>query len=123
MKIIVMLDNEKYEIDTEFTEFNAITKNINGEVVADKTSGKEVWNLNTEELLGSYWTIKKDLIVIPEFVGGTKDFYYVYSKSIGTGDTKNLKDPKTSASPTKLPEANASVVGSVSYTAENTGGI
>ena len=115
--------NGKYEIDTEFTEFNAITKTVNGENIPDKSSGKEIWNLDTEAVVGSYWTIKKDLVVIPEFVGGTKDFYYVYSKSIGVGDTKNLKDPKTSASPTKLPESNANIVGSVSYNAGNSGGI
>ena len=115
--------NGKYEIDTEFTEFNAITKNINGEVVADKTSGKEVWNLDTEEILGSYWTIKKDLIVIPEFVGGTKDFYYVYKMNKGVGSSLNLINPTESASPTKLLETNANLVGSYTFDAANSGGI
>lgn len=53
-----------------------------------KSSGTEIWNLDAEG-----WTIKKNLQVEPEFVGGTAPFYYVFSKESGTG--QNLTSPKT----------------------------
>jgi|GEM_PF-989171 len=55
-----------------------------------KSSGTEIWNLDAEG-----WTIKNNLQVEPEFVGGTAPFYYVFSKESGTGAAKNLTSPKT----------------------------
>lgn len=54
------------------------------------SSGTEIWNLDAEG-----WTIKNNLQVEPEFVGGTAPFYYVFSKESGTGNAKNLTSPKT----------------------------
>lgn len=55
-----------------------------------KSSGTEIWNLDAEG-----WTIKNNLQVEPEFVGGTAPFYYVFSKESGAGNAKNLTSPKT----------------------------
>lgn len=55
-----------------------------------KSSGTEIWNLDAEG-----WTIKKNLQVEPEFVGGTAPFYYVFSKESEAGIAKNLTSPKT----------------------------
>lgn len=55
-----------------------------------KSSGTEIWNLDAEG-----WTIKNNLQVEPEFVGGTAPFYYVFSKESETGIAKNLTSPKT----------------------------
>lgn len=55
-----------------------------------KFSGTEIWNLDAEG-----WTIKNNLQVEPEFVGGTAPFYYVFSKESETGIAKNLTSPKT----------------------------
>jgi len=68
---------------SEYTDFYAY-KNSYGD--ADLTTGKDVWNLNPAdetESVGRAWTIKKDLYVIPEFVGGTGPFYWVFSKAEG----------------------------------------
>ena len=54
------------------------------------SSGIEIWNLDAEG-----WTIKNNLQVEPEFVGGTAPFYYVFSKESETGIAKNLTSPKT----------------------------
>lgn len=54
------------------------------------SSGTEIWNLDAEG-----WTIKNNLQVEPEFVGGTAPFYYVFSKESETGIAKNLTSPKT----------------------------
>lgn len=55
-----------------------------------KSSGTEIWNLDAEG-----WTIKNNLQVEPEFVGGTAPFYYVFSNESETGIAKNLTSPKT----------------------------
>lgn len=55
-----------------------------------KSSGTEIWNLDAEG-----WTIKNNLQVEPEFVGGTAPFYYVFSKESETGIAKNLTSPRT----------------------------
>lgn len=55
-----------------------------------KSSGTEIWNLDAEG-----WTIKNNLQVEPEFVGGTAPFYYVFSKESEAGIAKNLTSPKT----------------------------
>lgn len=55
-----------------------------------------VWNLNTKTSLGTkeYWTIKNDLQVIPEFVGGTAPFYWTMSAAEGQ---QNISSPETFA--------------------------
>jgi len=75
--------NGKYDTASEFETFYAV-KNNSGD--GDTTKGKEVWNLDTKTELGgaSYFTAKKDLVVIPEFVGGTAPYYYKFDKSVGT---------------------------------------
>lgn len=55
-----------------------------------KSSGTEIWNLDAEG-----WTIKNNLQIEPEFVGGTAPFYYVFSKESEAGIAKNLTSPKT----------------------------
>lgn len=55
-----------------------------------KSSGTEIWNLDAEG-----WTIKNNLQVEPEFVGGTAPFYYVFSKESEAGIAKNLTSPRT----------------------------
>lgn len=66
-----------------------------------KSSGTEIWNLDAEG-----WTIKNNLQVEPEFVGGTAPFYYVFSKESGTDAAKNLTSSKTADSATGTISAN-----------------
>ena len=51
----------------------------------------DVWNLSAKIKSGStekYWTAKKNLVVIPEFVGGNGEIYYKYSKKTGSNGAK-----------------------------------
>ena len=53
----------------------------------DTTKGVSVWNLVTSEETETYgrpWTIKKDLSIEPEFVGGTTPLYYIVSSAAVT---------------------------------------
>ena len=70
-----------YNLDKEFSSFYALEGN-------DTTNGTDIWNLDAK--IGTeYWKAKKDLIVIPEFVGGSGTIYYTYSKNTsGTGLTE-----------------------------------
>ncbi len=81
--------NGKYEENEMevFTYLEEDTKNWNE---TTKSSGTEIWNLD-----GKGWTIKKNLQVEPEFVGGTAPFHYIFTKESGIGDAKNLKSAKT----------------------------
>jgi len=75
---------------SEYTDFYAY-KNSYGD--ADLTKGLEVWNLvpsEETESIGRDWTIKDGLNVIPEFVGGTAPFYWVFSKEEGIGSGKRI---------------------------------
>lgn len=67
-------------LDEDSTDWNKLTA----------SSGTEIWNLDAEG-----WTIKNNLQVEPEFVGGTAPFYYVFSKESEAGIAKNLTSPKT----------------------------
>ena len=70
-----------YNLDKEFSPFYALEGN-------DTTNGTDIWNLDAK--IGTeYWKAKKDLVVIPEFVGGSGTIYYTYSKNTsGTGLTE-----------------------------------
>ena len=61
---------------------------------ATKSKGTEIWNLDGK-VNGEIWTIKNNLQIETEFVGGTAPFYYIFTKEDGTGDVKNLSSPKT----------------------------
>ena len=67
---------------SEYESFYAITTS-RGE--HDLASGVERWDLDTRpDETSQYFTVKKGLSVIPEFVGGTGDVYYKFKK--GTTD-------------------------------------
>ena len=72
--------NTTYDVATEFETFYALMGS-NG--TADTSRGMDVWNLDTKEELGGskYFTVKNGLAVIPEFVGGSGDVYYKFTKS------------------------------------------
>ncbi|MGN0722961.1 MAG: hypothetical protein ACI4LT_03020 [Treponema sp.] len=59
-----------------------------------KSKGTEIWNLDGK-VNGSVWTIKNNLQVEPEFVGGTAPFHYIFTKESGIEAGKNLSSPKT----------------------------
>ena len=59
-----------------------------------KSKGTEIWNLDGK-VNGSVWTIKNNLQVEPEFVGGTAPFHYIFTKESGIEAEKNLSSPKT----------------------------
>ena len=59
-----------------------------------KSKGTEIWNLDGK-VNGSVWTIKNNLQVEPEFVGGTAPFHYIFTKESGIEKGKNLSSPKT----------------------------
>ena len=70
--------NGTYE-DSESKTFYAILKDDGN---GDLTKGVEKWNLDTKTYLSSSteWTVKNNLSVEPEFVGGTADYKYKFSK-------------------------------------------
>ena len=72
----------KYDLDSEFTTFY---KNENH----SKTTGVDKWDLTAwrDDTETEYWTAKKNLVVIPEFVGGNGAIYYNYSKATGANGT------------------------------------
>ncbi|MCR5188498.1 MAG: hypothetical protein K6C97_06140, partial [Treponema sp.] len=70
----------KYALDNEFTTFY-YAKTASGD--GDTTRGIDVWNLDAKLDSQTWWKAKKDLVVIPEFVGGSGSIYYNYSKSTG----------------------------------------
>ncbi len=71
--------NDSFD-NSEYETFYALM-GTNGS--ADCSRGKDVWKLDTKHELGgaSYFTAKKGLSVIPEFVGGSGDVYYKFEKS------------------------------------------
>ena len=70
-----------YNLDKEFSSFYALEGN-------DTTNGTDIWNLDAK-IGTNYWKAKKDLVVIPEFVGGSGTIYYKYSKNTsGAGLTE-----------------------------------
>lgn len=77
--------DNKYDLDTEFETYYKNTDH-------SKTTGVDKWDLDAycSGSTTEYWTAKKNLVVIPEFVGGNGDIYYAYSKALGaTGDKLN----------------------------------
>ena len=81
--------NGKYE-ENETKVFTYLKEDSTDWNKLTASSGTEIWNLDAEG-----WTIKNNLQVEPEFVGGTAPFYYVFSKESGAGNAKNLTSPKT----------------------------
>lgn len=86
--------NGKYE-ENESKVFAYLAEDTKDWSESTTSSGTEIWNLDTEG-----WTIKKNLQVEPEFVGGTAPFYYIFTKEAGTGNAKNLSSAKTGDSAT-----------------------
>ena len=74
--------------DSEFVTFY-VSKDSNGN--GNTSSGTEIWNLEAKLDDTNYWTAKKGLVVIPEFVGGTGTIYYNYSKSTDTSNSGKLQ--------------------------------
>ena len=71
------------------------------------TEGVQIWNLTSDSAGTNGWTIKNGLQLEPEFVGGTAPFYYVFSKSAGTGTAMNLTTPKSNTSLAKIAQTTA----------------
>ena len=65
--------DDYYNLDTEFISFYYSLEDKNTTIGTDK------WNLDAK-IGNEYWKAKKDLVVIPEFVGGSGTIYYKYSK-------------------------------------------
>lgn len=77
--------------NNEFRQYWVNTTTSNGVVSHDTTKGTtNAWWSIDAFLPDStdYWTAKKDLVVIPEFVGGTGDVYYKYTKATGSNGEK-----------------------------------
>ena len=80
--------NDKYDYGTgEFSTFYAFKDDLNPNR-GNTAKGMPVWTLDTsaEQASGKYWTVKKGIAVIPEFVGGTGPFYYVFDKGVPQGE-------------------------------------
>ncbi len=54
----------------------------------DRSVAESVFNIDAKIDSTTYWTVKKDLVLIPEFVGGNDDIYYRYTKTTGTSGAK-----------------------------------
>ena len=72
-------DNGTYEANESKTFYAILKDDGNG----DLTKGVEKWNLDTKTYLSSTmeWTVKNNLSVEPEFVGGTSPYKYTFSKN------------------------------------------
>lgn len=72
-------DDPNSEFQTYYANDNKSTK-----------TGKDKWTLNTktESENDTWWIAKKDLVVIPEFVGGNGQIYYHYAKTTGESATE-----------------------------------
>lgn len=109
--------DNKYDLDSEFQMFYKNADN-------SRTSGTQVWNLDAY-VTGSttnYWTAKKDLVVIPEFVGGNGDIYYAYTKETGSDGAKLTEAaPVTTNEASKLKEQILTIIKS-SDTTNSTNG-
>ena len=73
--------DNKYDLDSEFQTYYA---NFNANGSGNTKAGLDIWNLNTGTYSEGtdYWIAKKDLVVIPEFVGGSGSIYYHYEKTV-----------------------------------------
>ncbi len=98
-----------YNLDTEFQSWYALEGN-------DTTKGTDKWDL--EAKIGTkYFKAKKNLVVIPEFVGGSGIIYYKYSKGntgITEAETGTLADneanPPVAATIAALAASHAKIV-------------
>lgn len=108
-----------YNLDTEFQSWYALEGN-------DTTKGTDKWDL--EAKIGTkYFKAKKDLVVIPEFVGGSGTIYYMYSKG-NTGITEaetgtladNEADPPVAATIAALAASHANIVTNAAPTTQAT---
>ena len=70
--------NGSYDANESKTFYAKLKDDGNG----DLTKGVEKWNLDTKTYLSSTmeWTVKNNLSVEPEFVGGTSPYKYTFSK-------------------------------------------
>ncbi len=115
--------NGVYDYDTdEFSTFYAFKDDYG---YANTKKGNAAWTLNTSVENGNYWTVKKGMAVIPEFVGGAGPFYYVFEKSVVAPDTELSDYIKTS--PTTFvysdnPENNPALLDSGANSLIKTGG-
>ena len=87
--------NGQFDYGTgEFNTFYAQYDENNNPLTKSGVAG---WNLDTSDFFNEkndqkvYWKVKKDIAVIPEFVGGTADFYYNFSKSTTGGIAEPAK--------------------------------
>lgn len=80
--------------DDEYEKFYVLANHSNA-------SGTEIWNLDTKKEMGSAknWTVKNNLSVVPEFVGGTAPFKYVFTTS--GASAANLTSPVTTSASSK----------------------
>lgn len=69
-------------------EYDTFYVSLNDDGTGNTSYGTDIWTLDTakwKDVDGTtYWTAKKELWVIPEFVGGTAPYTWVYSKSAGS---------------------------------------
>ena len=108
-----------YNLDTEFQSWYALEGN-------DTTKGTDKWDL--EAKIGTkYFKAKKDLVVIPEFVGGSGTIYYMYSKGatgITEAETGTLADneanPPVAATIAALAASDANIVTNAAPTTQAT---
>ncbi|MGP1603221.1 MAG: hypothetical protein ACTTGZ_02200 [Treponema sp.] len=86
-------DNGTYEANESKTFYAILKDDGNG----DLTKGVEKWNLDTKTYLSSSteWTVKNNLSVEPEFVGGTSPYKYTFSK--GTAALTTAEQTTTTA--------------------------
>lgn len=79
--------DEKYALDKEFESYYWYD---NSDGSHDTSKGTAVWNLDAKVNQTTFWKAKKDVVVIPEFVGGTGSISYNYSKSTDTSAAGKL---------------------------------
>lgn len=78
----------KYALDKEFVSYYWYD---NPDGSHDTSKGTAVWNLDAKVNQTTFWKAKKDVVVIPEFVGGTGSISYNYSKSTDTSAAGKLE--------------------------------
>ncbi len=78
----------KYALDKEFESYYWYD---NSDGSHDTSKGTAVWNLDAKVNQTTFWKAKKDVVVIPEFVGGTGSISYNYSKSTDTSAAGKLE--------------------------------
>lgn len=78
-------------------EYDTFYVSLNDDGTGNTSYGTDIWTLDTatwKDAAGTtYWTAKKELWVMPEFVGGTAPYTWVYSKSAGSS-SGGLTEPE-----------------------------